>query len=232
MRARIEVAALVMVVVLTEFATPTADARWDFTPVSASRAAELITRSTVQLLAFGCDLHREQGSAVVIGPGRLITNDHVAGRSRLVDVVAPGLPLAVGTPSSATGSADVASVIVPGLALPGLTLAPDNALVGSTVRLAGYPAAPDGQRQPGLVISEEHVLDYVAGAPLGEPGTVMRLSGAARVGMSGGPVLDDAGRLAGIVFGNEVATGRALVIPASVLRKLLTTAGSFAPSTC
>ncbi|MFI5041649.1 MAG: serine protease [Acidimicrobiales bacterium] len=232
LRARLEVAAVVIVIALTEFASPTAGARWDTTAVTAQQATELITRSTVQILAFGCDLQREEGSAVVIGSGRIITNDHVVGASRLIDVVASGMPLTVGSASSATGSADLASVSVPGLDLPALALAPDNALVGSTVRLAGFPGAPPGQRESGLVISEERVVDYVPGPPLGEPGRVMRLSGPAQPGMSGGPVLDDAGHLAGIVFGNEVATGRALALPASLLRKLLTTSGSFAPSAC
>ena len=44
---------------------------------------------------------------------------------------------------------------------------------------------------------------------------------AARPGMSGGAVLDQAGRLAGIVFGVEGLTDDSLVVPATALRRIL-----------
>ena len=44
--------------------------------------------------------------------------------------------------------------------------------------------------------------------------------GAARPGMSGGPVLDETGRLAGLVFGVDTVTNDTLAIPASALREL------------
>ena len=56
---------------------------------------------------------------------------------------------------------------------------------------------------------------------MGQGGRVMRLDVPVRPGMSGGPVLDQAGRLAGIVFANQSPTNDALVIPASVLRTTL-----------
>jgi len=75
------------------------------------------------------------------------------------------------------------------------------------------------------------VVDYVAGPTLDQPWPVMRLDAPVRPGMSGGPVLDASGRLAGIVFGNEVPTGQALVIPVSQLRRLLAD-HAFVPVAC
>jgi hypothetical protein len=59
----------------------------------------------------------------------------------------------------------------------------------------------------------------------------MRLANPVRPGMSGGPVLDGSGRLAGIVFGNELPTGEALAVPVSQLRRLIG-ADSFVPVAC
>lgn len=211
--------------------TPTLPTRLDFTPVSPQAAARLISASTVQVLAFGCNLERREGSAVAIAPDRILTNTHVVGGSRMVDVVADNRPTTVSADATVAKAGDVASLVDIGLDLPGLPLARQDAAAGSEVRLAGYPSAPDGVRAPGLVIDDEHVVGYVSGAAVGEPWPVMRLSGGALPGMSGGPILDAAGRLAGIVFGNELPSGNALAVPASALRRLIAS-GSFIPSTC
>jgi len=219
--ARTGLAVAAVVVVQTAGAASTLPARFDRTPLSADAAAEVIRKSTVQVLAFGCNLARREGTAVVIGPDRLLTNAHVVDGSRLVDIVADGRPTAVAVSAGVASGADLAVVTTAGVESPALPLAPQDAAPRSVVRLAGYPSAPSGRREEGLVIDEDRVVDYVPGARLGEPGMVMRLSGPSRPGMSGGPVLDDTGRLAGIVFGVEVDSRRALVIPASSLRALL-----------
>jgi S1-C subfamily serine protease len=53
----------------------------------------------------------------------------------------------------------------------------------------------------------------VSGDHYGEGGSVMRATAVVQQGNSGGPVLDEQGRLVGIVFAIEVATDYALVIP-------------------
>jgi S1-C subfamily serine protease len=65
------------------------------------------------------------------------------------------------------------------------------------------------------------VVDFVDGRPMAQPGDVMRVGATARAGMSGGPVLDAAGRLVGIVFGVQTTTGDSLVLPVSGLRATL-----------
>jgi S1-C subfamily serine protease len=218
-------------VVLAGTATATTPAQADFTPISAQAAAGLLRRATVQVLAFGCDLQRHEGTAVAVGSGRFLTNQHVVAGSRLVDLVADGAPTQVGDQATVALAGDVADLPAPGLDTPTLALAPRDPLPGTAVHVAGFPSAPSGQREPGLVIDSQSVVGYTPGPEVGQPWPVLRLSGTARPGMSGGPVLDASGRLAGILFGIEVPTGQALAIPASALRRLLRSS-SFVATSC
>jgi S1-C subfamily serine protease len=229
---RLATGAVLVVAVVAVPASATISSRYDFEPVTPQRADQLIRGSTVQLEAFGCNLQRRVGSAVAIAPGRLISNAHVVGGSRIVDVIADGYPTIVADPPTvAAPGGDLGMVTAPALALPGVPVALADPFVGSVVRLGGYPSAAPGHAGPGLVVAAVRVVDYLPGSAVGQPWPVMRLSGAARPGMSGGPVLDQRGRLAGVVFGNELPTGDALAIPASVLRRLLA-ARSFVPAGC
>jgi len=211
--------------------TATTPARLDFAPVTLQAAAGIIGRSTVEVLAFGCNLQRRDGSAVMIAPGVMLTNEHVITSSRLIDLVARGYPTTSTATWSVATAGDVATVSAPLAGLPSIALAPTDPTIGSTVLLGGYPHGLTGQPDPGLEIDQMTVVGFLAGGDIGEPWRVLRLSGSARQGMSGGPVLDAAGHLAGILFGNEVPTGNALVIPASALRSLLR-ANAFVPSGC
>ncbi len=195
-------------------ATSTIQSRYDFAPVTAAQAGDLLQASTVQVVAFGCDLRRRDGTAVVIGADRLLTNRHVVDASRVVNVFPEDGP-SVTAVVRVAWQGDVASVLATGLGRPALRLASRDPLPGDRVRLAGFPAQPPSA---GLVVESLRVVGSVSA---GQPWRVLRLSGPARQGMSGGPVLDEAGRLAGIVFGNEVQTGQALVIPASALDQLI-----------
>jgi S1-C subfamily serine protease len=221
----------VVVFLLVGTPTKTTPAGADFTPVTAQGATAALHRSTAQIMAFGCDMQRHEGTAVSVGGGMLLTNQHVLAGTRLVDVIADGQPTEVGGQPLVATAGDVATVAEPGPALPALPMAAADPDAGSPVRVAGYPSALSGQREPGLTIVDTQVVDYVPGAVVGQPWPVMRLANAVRPGMSGGPVLDASGKLAGIVFGNELPTGEGLAIPVSVLRRLLAS-NSFVPVAC
>jgi S1-C subfamily serine protease len=212
-------------------ANPTISARLDIDPITAARAAQLIDASTVQLDALACNLTERQGSAVAVDRSRLLTAAHVVAGSRTVDIVADGFPTTTAQAAGVAPAGDVAIVPDTGVTVPPLALAPADALPGSRVWLGGYPSVPAGQPAPGLEVDGLRVVDYVGGAPVGEPWPVMRLSGSAAPGMSGGPVLDATGRLVGMVVGNEVPGGDALVVPVDDLSALLT-ANSFTPAGC
>ncbi len=206
--------------------TRTTPAGADFAPIGAQAALAALQRSTVQVMAFGCSLDREDGTAVSVGRGLLLTNAHVVGGSRLVDIVAYDAATQAGGQPLVAAAGDVAVVSDPGPAVPTLALAAQDPQPGSTVRVAGFPAGA-----PGLTMITTQVTDYADGTEVGQPWPVMRLAAEVRPGMSGGPVLDAAGQLAGIVFGNELPDGRALAVPASQLRRLLA-ANAFAPTSC
>jgi S1-C subfamily serine protease len=118
-----------------------------------------------------------------------------------------------GGPSHLLADADLAVVgtrLHPGSPL---RLADEDPAPSAPVTVAGYP---EGRT---LEVSHARVMDYVPGAPRAEQGTVMRVSMSPRPGMSGGPVLDATGRLAGLVYAVEGQSGYGLVIPASRLRR-------------
>jgi len=223
---RASAAGVLVAMVVAGTPTRTTPASADFTPIDAQAALAVLSRSTVQVMAFGCNLQRHDGTAVAIGQDQLLTNAHVVSGSRLVDIAADAAATRIGGQPLVAPAGDVAVVADSGPDLPALALAAEDPAPGSPVRVAGFPAGG-----PGLTVVATDVTDYVDGQPVGQPWPVMRLAASVRPGMSGGPVLDAAGRLAGIVFGNELPDGRALVVPVSEVRKLL--AGhALAPSPC
>lgn len=215
--------ALLAVAVQVTTVTPTLSARFDFNPITGAEAVRRLQRSTVEILSLACDLASRQGTAVAIGRDQLLTNRHVAGSARSVSVAAQGLPLASSAAVEFSPVADVAVVRTDSLAVESLILAPDDPLPGEPVRVAGYPhVPPPGALPDGLVVADATVVDFFDGSSVGQPGPVMRLSVAVTAGMSGGPVLDQAGRVAGLVFAVQSPSDDTLAIPASVLRRLLT----------
>lgn len=202
--------------------TSTLSARLDFNPIPQGDAVQRLERSTVEILSLACDLVSRQGTAVAIGRNRLLTNRHVAGSARSVSVAAEGTPLASSSAVESSPVADVAVVHTDSLTVEPLTLAPDDPLPGEPVRVAGYPHDPPPDAlADGLVVADASVVDFFDGSSVGQPGPVMRLSVGVTAGMSGGPVLDQAGRVAGLIFAVQSPSNNTLAIPASVLRRLL-----------
>ena len=74
LRIQLVVTLVVIVSVIVAWATPTLAPLLDITPLPADRATALIRHSTVQILAFGCNLQRHDGSGVAIAPDRVLTN--------------------------------------------------------------------------------------------------------------------------------------------------------------
>lgn len=68
------------------------------------------------------------------------------------------------------------------------------------------------------------MIEYVDGARFHAAGCVIRASVDLRSGNSGGPLLDAAGHVAGVVFAVQVHDGIALAVPVSRLAPLLRTA--------
>ncbi|MCB1233346.1 MAG: hypothetical protein KDN19_24090, partial [Verrucomicrobiae bacterium] len=65
-----------------------------------------------------------------------------------------------------------------------------------------------------------------SGTPFDVPGSILRIRAGVVPGNSGGPLLDRAGRVVGVVYALEVATGLGLAIPNDTLEELLAAAGT------
>jgi S1-C subfamily serine protease len=201
--------------------TPSLPAHLDVTPLTATQVERRVTRGTVEVLALQCDLTLNHGTGVAISRDRLLTNQHVVGTFRVVDLSADVSPVVRPRSIRTSAGADVAVVEVDQVPTRPIALAPEDPRPGARVWMAGYPHDGPGGTSKGLVVMPTKVVDYVDGRPMAQPGDVMRVAATARVGMSGGPVLDAAGRLAGIVFAVQTTTGDSVVLPASALRTVL-----------
>lgn len=159
------------------------------------------------------------GSGFAIDGSRLITNRHVVeGAQRLEVNLADGRTLTVrATEMGVLG--DVAIVTVDGR-LPVAADLGGVANAGDPVSAVGYPL---GGR---FTISEGMVVDRIDGASFTIPGPVLRTTAEVQPGNSGGPLLDGEGRVAGVVFAIEIATGLSLAIPMDTVDDLLAQAGT------
>ncbi|HZQ85384.1 MAG TPA: serine protease [Acidimicrobiales bacterium] len=201
--------------------TPTLPARLDTVPLTAAQIEHRVTKGTVEVMSLQCDLTLNHGTGIAVGTDRVLTNQHVVGSPRVVDLAADVTPVARPTTIRTSAGADLGVVDVDAMPVTPLPLAPDDPEPGERVWLAGYPHDGPNSTSKGLIVEPAKVLDYVDGRPMAQPGDVLRLDTAARPGMSGGPVLDAAGRVVGMVFGVQTTTGDSLVLPVSLVRTAL-----------
>ena len=87
------------------------------------------------------------------------------------------------------------------------------------VTVVGYPLGGE------LTLNRGVVVDRVDGSRFDVPGDVLRLTAQVRPGNSGGPVLDESGKIVAVVFAIEIASGLALAIPIETMETLIDEAG-------
>ena len=154
------------------------------------------------------------GSAVVIGPERIVTNRHMLADNTAAEVILPDGITLKGTVVATDYPGDLVTLTVPGLpVLPTLPLG--QADLQSTLYVVGFDVGRDAVRV------------YAPGALLVEKATtaLARLHHDARSlpGNSGGALLDAEGRLVGIVAsGGE---GRNEAIPAADIDAVIHASG-------
>ena len=133
-----------------------------------------------------------QGSAVVVAPGRLVTNCHVLARARRVQVRRDGLPQPLSARLEMWDVArDLCRLDVPGANAPAVPLAPSaQAAVGQAAFAIGHPKGLDLTMSAGLVSSFRR---NSAGQLV-----LIQTSAAISGGNSGGGLFNDQGQLLGL----------------------------------
>jgi S1-C subfamily serine protease len=146
-----------------------------------------------------------EGSGFVYSPGRVMTNAHVvAGVSDpLVDIGGSSVP---GKVVYYNPDVDVAVIAVPTQNVAPLHLT-TNGAAGEGVAILGFPQNGPYDAQVGRIRADQRLRS----PNIYGDGTVIRdvfsLRGLIRPGNSGGPVVDSAGQVVGVVFAASVTNG-------------------------
>jgi S1-C subfamily serine protease len=187
----------------------------DLPEVAAASVARQAQEVTVRIRTLGCD-QLGIGSGFVLPGGIVVTNRHVVEQPRRVTVNTwDGRSLEAEVTGIAVDS-DLAVLQLSGAVdLPVAELRETPVEPDETVLAVGYP---DGGP---ATVSAGRVVSLVDGELLGEPTDVIRVDADIRQGNSGGPLLDEQGRVVGVVFALDVSSGDGLVVPVDTLLERL-----------
>jgi|SRR5689334_92326 len=187
--------------------------------IAADPDVERAGDSVVRVLGTACGLGVE-GSGWVAGPGLVVTNAHVIAGEGDTTVATPDGASLEATPVHYDPENDLALLHVEA-ALPSLRLAPSPES-GTVAAVLGYPengpysVAPARLGETRDTISE----DSYGNGPVRRP--IASLRGDVRSGNSGGPIVDDRGRVLGTVFAATTSgTPGGFAVPDEVVEEVL-----------
>src|ERR1700722_11697065 len=166
------------------------------------------SRSVVRVLGTACGLAIE-GSGWVVRPGVVITNAHVVAGEHDTTVEVGGREPELSAYAIAFDPTDdIALLGVPGLRRPPLALVSDPS-PGRAGAILGYPEDGPFDARPGRIGTTQKIItDHAYGrGPVSRLLTPLR--GVVRSGISGGPLVDRAGRVLTPVFASTTGGGPA-----------------------
>lgn len=171
-----------------------------------------VSEFTLRLRNINCT-EAQTGSGFAIDNQTLVTNRHVVDGAETLQVNTwKGDTLEVGI-AEVSGDEDIAIVRTEEPLPEVAELAKEDPSVGEKVTVVGYPEGG------ALTFVDGTVLDYRDDSRLG--GYVLRTEAEVKLGNSGGPLIDEKGKVVGVVFAIEVATDNGLALPVSTLRSVL-----------
>jgi S1-C subfamily serine protease len=167
-----------------------------------AEAADRVTRSTLLVEGQACDRIQE-GTAFVAGPNVVVTNAHVVAGEHDTRVTTSDGRRLDATVVAFDPNRDLAVLRVPGLGLPALELG--QAQVDDRGALFGHPGG-GALRQAPVRIAEQIVArgtDITRSHPTERE--VFVLAAVTAPGDSGGPIVDAAGRVVGVMFAYDIS---------------------------
>lgn len=189
---------------------------------SRSEAAAIAAKadnSMVKVVGQACN-YLQEGSGFVVAPGMVVTNAHVVAGEPSTEVQVSGGTYPA-TPVFYDPTFDLAVLRTDAPLGPPLKLDPDDVGRGTEGAVLGYPE--DGPLVVGAAGVDESLT--AAGRNIYNQGYVVRkvyqLSAEVRPGNSGGPLLDAAGEVIGVVFSRSTVypdVGYALSSPGVLAR--------------
>jgi S1-C subfamily serine protease len=184
----------------------------DAAATSVARQAQEVT---VRIRVLRCD-SLGTGSGFVLPGGLVVTNRHVVGDPVEVSLNSwDGRSLSAEVTGIAADSDLAVLRLADGAGLPAATIRERAAEVGEPVLAVGYPGGGP------VTVSTGRVVAIVDGQVLGEATEVLLVDAPIRRGNSGGPLLDEQGRVIGVVFALEEGTNRGVAVPVAALLERL-----------
>jgi S1-C subfamily serine protease len=183
------------------------------TSVRARSIERRAREMTVRIRTTGCG-ELATGSGFAVGDGLIVTNRHVVEGAREVSLNTWDGGSFDARVLGADYGDDLALIRVDAALPTSAMLAPDDPEPDTAVMAVGFPLG--GQQ----TVARGAVVDYARLRRADGP-QILRLSAEIWPGNSGGPLLDDSGRVVGVVFAIERATDLGLAVPVSQLRQML-----------
>jgi S1-C subfamily serine protease len=184
--------------------TPIANVDEPDATLATSAVIPVVEPSVVKIrgVAPGCQKVLE-GTGFVVAPNRVMSNAHVVAGSDTVTVQSAGQSYDA-TVVSYDPSEDISILDVPNLPAPPLPFADKPAATGTDALVLGYPGGGDFAATPARVREtiELNGPDIYRNTTVNRE--VYTIRGTVRQGNSGGPLINRAGQVLGVVFGAAV----------------------------
>lgn len=182
------------------------------------RSGELAPTATDHLLVVAVSANtcgeRASGTGVLIAPDLVLTAAHVVGDAGLVRIDHQGVVLTAEVVGVFEDGRDLALVTLPA-PLDSPVPVGSTPTLGQTVTMVGHPG---GGAITSIVGS---VVDVPSQASIVLRGDLLAVGADAPTGMSGGPAVNDAGDVVGIVVAAQPGTGTAIVVTFEDVKELL-----------